>query len=963
MPSEKLDFCAFLFRSTKLGQGDYMKSKWMIKQSTLSGIILAIFFFIAVMLIWSILYMNSSIRAEQNAEKRRTEFKQLGIDLADASDYLTDEARKFAVTRQIIHLERYWEEINVTRTRDKVISRLQELDSPKEEMELLAKAKKYSDALVDTERRSMRLVMEALGAKDTDMVPEIASFKLSEEDKGLSTEDKLLKAIEIMYDARYDSDKKNIMDPIAKFQNIMNIRLESELEAARRGTARATALQIILAFVIIVAIAILIRILFTQVTYPIRDYILRLKDFSFDNEEFRLVPKGTLELNMLAENFNDLYKSFHSELIKRKRAEETMKAARDEADHANRAKSEFLANMSHEIRTPINSIIGYQYLLKTTRLSPKQKEYGENIGLAAKNLLAIINEILDFSKIEAGRMVLEEVDFNIDDVLNELRIIVGMEAKRKGLELTIKVNDDVPRFLKGDITRLKQVIMNLLSNGIKFTHEGHISMGVELIEKDEEHAFIRFSVTDTGIGISEEQKKVLFQVFTQGDASTSRKYGGTGLGLAICKRIVELMKGEINVESQVGKGSTFSFSLRLKMADCMDEANKGSNGVCTQELCNIKRMLLVEDSAVNLQMTKEILENMGIETDTAQSGEEAIRRVENNKYELILMDIRMPGMDGYETTRRIRKLERGSVPIVALTADAVEGVEQKAKEAGMDSYLTKPLEPESLLEVIRSIINNSNKEKKEENKIEENKIEDNKIEDNKLDSEVVNIAAKVINIEGFPCDDRLETLDFEGAIRRMGGKKDKYIGILKSFIELHKDDDIKIRGLLSSGKTDELKRFVHSLKGSAANIGATGLKNSLMNLEKDIVLKNPLLNGCEADTRIITDFDTQLEKVIENIKHYIETFERCNTASTENIEGHKVLEDLEMLYTLLLVGDSKAKSFFEEKLAYLGDVINNEDYCHLKKQISFYDFQEAMAIIDGIRQDFSNKFLLNGSIW
>lgn len=930
MPSEKLDFCAFLMLILISRSGDDMKSKWMIRQSTLSGIILSIFFFIAVMLIWSILYMNSSIRAEQNAEKRRTEFKQLGIDLADASDYLTDEARKFAVTRKIIHLERYWEEINVTKTRDKVISRLQELNSPKEELELLAKAKKYSDALVDTERRSMRLVMEALGVNETDMVPEVASFKLSDEDQSLSTEDKLLKAIEIMYDAHYDSDKKNIMDPIAKFQNIMNLRLESELEAARRGTARATALQIILAIVIIVAIAILIRILFTQVTYPIRDYTLKLKDFSFDNEEFRLIPKGTVELNMLADNFNELYKSFHSELIKRKQAEETMKAARDEADKANKAKSEFLANMSHEIRTPINSIIGYQYLLNNSELSSKQKEYVENIGLAAKNLLAIINEILDFTKIEAGRMILEEVDFNIDEVLNELKIIVGMEAKRKGLELRIKVDEDVPKFLKGDITRLKQVIMNLLSNGIKFTHEGYILIRVELVEKEEEYAHIRFSVTDTGIGISEEQKKQLFQVFTQGDASTSRKYGGTGLGLAICKRIVELMKGEINVESQVGEGSTFSFSLRFKIADCTEQAIISSEMIDASGLFESKRILLVEDSAVNLKMTKEILENMGIYTDTAQNGEEAVNKVKINNYELILMDIRMPGMDGYETTRRIRKLERGCVPIIALTADAVEGVAQKAKEAGMNGYLTKPLEPEKLFKVIKDIINYSEKEKVQG---KENSIKD-------IETERTDYAKKH------------ETLDFEGAIRRLGGREDKYIDILRSFIELHENDSVKIRELSESGKNDELKRFLHTLKGSAANIGALGFKNLLENIEKNFEFQNS-----DNFVKMITAFDRELGNLIEQIKQYIKASNAYKTSSPKNFERHKILEELDLLYNLLYCGDSKAKSFFVEELSHLSESINKDEYDELKKKISSYDFQRAIAIVEKIKQDLSVNFM------
>jgi len=929
MPSDELDFCAFFDIEEHLyWQGDAMKSKRMIKQSTLSAIILAIFFFIAVMLIWSILYMNSCIRAEQNAERRRTEFKQLGIDLADASDYLTDEARKFAVTRKIVHLERYWEEINVTRTRDKVISRLQELDSPKEELELLAKAKKYSDALVETERRSMRLVLEALGVDESDMVPEVASFKLSEGDQRLSREDKLLKAIEIMYDARYDSDKKNIMDPIAKFQRIMNQRLESELEAARRGTAGATVLQIILAFVIILAIAVLIRILFTQVTYPIRDYILKLKDFSFDDEEFRLVPKGTVELNMLAENFNELYRSFHNELVRRKKAEETMKAARDEADKANRAKSKFLASMSHEIRTPINSIIGYQYLLKNSVLSPKQREYVENIGLAAKNLLAIINQILDFSKIEAGRMVLEEVDFNIDDVLNELMIIVGMEAKRKGIELRIKVDEDVPRFLKGDITRLKQVVMNLVSNGIKFTHEGYISIRVELVEKNEENACIKFSVTDTGIGISDEQKKLLFQVFTQGDASTSRKYGGTGLGLAICKRLVELMKGEINVESEVGKGSTFSFSLRLKIASCNENRNGKSKTVDTEEQYKNVKILLVEDSSVNLQMTKEILENMGIDTDTAQSGEEAVKKAESNEYELILMDIRMPGMDGYEATRRIRKLERGSMPIVALTADAVEGVAQKAKEAGMNGYLTKPLEPEKLLEVIRSMTNGGGKFKEEKSKS----------------------CAKAAEAENPYYEHKYETLDFDGAVNRLGGKRDKYIGILKSFVELHKDDGVKIRELAASGKRDELRRFLHSLKGSAANIGALRLKDLLARLEESCIPQN-----CEKNAKWMNDLEKEFERLIEEIMQYIRAFDSYKGSSPENHENNNVREDLEMLCKLLLTGDSEAKSFFEEKLAYLGNVLRPEDYHDLKKKISCYEFQKALAIVDKLKQDFSGK--------
>jgi len=213
--------------------------------------------------------------------------------------------------------------------------------------------------------------------------------------------------------------------------------------------------------------------------------------------------------------------------------------------------------MSHEIRTPLNTITGYAYPLENSDLKPKQKEYADNIDLAAKNLLGIINEILDFSKIEARRITLELVDFDIYGILDNLCGMVGFEARRKGLKVNLSIKPDVPRYLKGDPGRLKQVLLNLLANSIKFTHTGGIDITVELLEKNQDRVNLRFNVTDSGIGISEEQKKSLFEAFTQGDASTSRKYGGTGLGLAICKRMVELMGGYICVESDTGKGSTF----------------------------------------------------------------------------------------------------------------------------------------------------------------------------------------------------------------------------------------------------------------------------------------------------------------------------------------------------------------------------------------------------------------------
>ncbi|WP_373481870.1 ATP-binding protein [Acetobacterium sp.] len=514
-----------------------------------------------------------------------------------------------------------------------------------------------------------------------------------------------------------------------------------------------------------------------------------------------------------------------------KEKEKELEIALQNANAATEAKSLFLANMSHEIRTPMNAILGMSHLVMQTELDARQEDYVNKIHGAATALLGIINDILDFSKIESGKLGMETIDFNLEKVIDDTILLFAEKAAARKLEFLVDVPADLPRWYQGDPLRLGQVLTNLVGNAVKFTSAGTIRVTISLEESRENQHLLKFSVRDTGIGIAPNNLERLFEPFTQNDNSITRHYGGTGLGLSISRNLVELMGGNLWAESDLGVGSTFSFTVWLGKSPIAEKAvidvlyHPEDNSLAS--LAGLK-ILVAEDNPVNRQIAEELLRQEGALVDSVENGAAALKRINDAKarddYDLILMDLQMPVMDGFEATRKIRIINR-DIPILAMTARTMADERDECLINGMNDHISKPIDPLLLYHMILKYVKLQAKEcggAADASARTEVRAEI---------SELIEEKSEAIRIEAM----KIKEIDWDQVKNRMGNSQELIVTLLTVFAETHPGMAADMETALETQNKDLLKQKMHTAKGVLGNIDATELYQQVCKMEAELL--------------------------------------------------------------------------------------------------------------------------------
>ena len=493
------------------------------------------------------------------------------------------------------------------------------------------------------------------------------------------------------------------------------------------------------------------------------------------------------------------------ELVATRTAE--LAEARLRADSANRAKSAFLANMSHEIRTPLNAIIGLTHLLKRSKVTPQQARRLESIEAAGAHLLSVISDILDLAKIEAGHLQLEVVDFHLSSLLDNVRSLTESQAQARGLKFLVECQNDASGWVQGDVTRIRQALLNYTSNALKFTERGQVTLRCRVVEETGQSLLVRFEVQDTGAGIPPENLSRLFQTFEQLDTSTTRRFGGTGLGLAVTKRLAGLMGGEVGVHSQPDQGSLFWFTARVERAAGPAQMRpRRLEGNAEQRLRRDfagALLLLAEDNAINREVACELLQAVGMRVDTAEDGRQAVAMAARQEYALILMDVQMPELDGQEAARQIRALPAARrVPILAMTANVFEEDRQQCLRAGMDDFVPKPVEPGHLYAKLLRWLS--------------------------AGQQVVHETALVKSVDIPDWLTSLPGCDLTRGLSLLQGDAPRYVRLLEEMIQSSQRE-------IAALEPDGMRRQAHKLKGAAANLGALRIAALASSLEENAV--------------------------------------------------------------------------------------------------------------------------------